>query len=143
MRAIVVAALACTSLLACSEAPAPPEPALAFKDCGSRLDLTLLTGERVDRLTFACATLDVPLRHHDPDGDTLPMAVVRVRDAQQHDRIGSLVLNPGGPGNPGLKWIVGWAAAFPDEVLERFDLVTFDRAMDERFPSVRVETLGD
>lgn len=126
MRAIVVAALACTSLLACSEAPAPREPALAFEDCGSRLDLTLLTGERADRLTFACATLDVPLRHHDPDGDTLPMAVVRVRDAQQHDRIGSLVLNPGGPGNPGLKWIVGWAAAFPDEVLERFDLVTFD-----------------
>jgi pimeloyl-ACP methyl ester carboxylesterase len=54
------------------------------------------------------------------------MAVMRVRSSHQHDRIGSLVLNPGGPGLSGLDFMPSWAAWFPEGLLERFDLVTFD-----------------
>ncbi|MBI4939444.1 MAG: alpha/beta fold hydrolase [Actinobacteria bacterium] len=54
------------------------------------------------------------------------MAVVRVRSRRQHDRLGSLVLNPGGPGSSGIDAMPGWTAWFPDGLLERFDLVSFD-----------------
>ena len=35
-------------------------------------------------------------------------------------------MNPGGPGQSRLGWAPYWAGSLPDEVLERFDVVTFD-----------------
>jgi pimeloyl-ACP methyl ester carboxylesterase len=68
----------------------------------------------------------VPLDHADPDGDRLAVAVVRIRSSEQTERIGSLVLNPGGPGQPGLAYAASWAGWLSDDVLRRFDVVTFD-----------------
>jgi len=140
----VAAVLLLLAVTACTDDPGDPSStstppastpspdargsALVFGDCGERIDLASvqLPEGRTDRLTFACADLDVPLDHGAPDGEQLAMAVVRIRDADQHDRIGSLVMNPGGPGNPGLGWAAYWAGWLPDEILERFDVVTFD-----------------
>ncbi len=82
--------------------------------------------ERRAHLTVECTTLAVPIDHDDPESRTLDLALVRVRDDRQHDRIGSLVLNPGGPAASGLDFLPAWASWFPDSLLERFDLVTFD-----------------
>jgi pimeloyl-ACP methyl ester carboxylesterase len=82
--------------------------------------------ERRSRLDVGCTTLRVPLDHADPGRAELDLAVVRVRHAAQHDRIGSIVLNPGGPGGSGLDSMPIWASWLPDELLTRFDLVTFD-----------------
>lgn len=35
-------------------------------------------------------------------GETFEIALLRVRSAKQRDRIGSLVINPGGPGGSGV-----------------------------------------
>lgn len=78
------------------------------------------------RLTVTCHALAVPRDHAHPEQGTLSMAVVRVRSSRQHVRIGSLVLNPGGPGGSGLDAMPGWAATLPDALLQRFDLVSFD-----------------
>ncbi len=122
----VVTAVAC-GLVACSEGPtSDPPAALELGACGDTVDLTALTGPRADRLTFACGVLEVPLDHDDADSEPIPMAVVRIRDAAQHDRIGSLVMNPGGPGQSGLTHAAYWAGWLPDDILERFDIVTFD-----------------
>lgn len=82
--------------------------------------------ERRAHLTVECTTLAAPIDHDDPESRTLDLALVRVRDDRQHDRIGSLVLNPGGPAASGLDFLPAWASWFPDSLLERFDLVTFD-----------------
>lgn len=71
-----------------------------------------------------CASLDVPVDHGDPEGATLSLALLR-RPAEDPDRrIGSLLVNPGGPGGSAVD--LAAALVLPDSVMERFDLVGFD-----------------
>lgn len=77
-------------------------------------------------LDVRCGVLRVPHDHADPTRGYLELAVEQVRSARQHDRIGALVLNPGGPGGSGVDRMPDWASWMPEELLERFDLVTFD-----------------
>src|SRR6187551_1243189 len=48
--------------------------------------------------TRECGELTVPLDYDEPDGATISLAVARVPATDQEARIGSLFLNPGGPG---------------------------------------------
>ncbi|MFK7917820.1 MAG: alpha/beta hydrolase [Ilumatobacter sp.] len=72
-----------------------------------------------------CATLVVPLDHAVPEGAMIDIAVARVV-TEGDDRIGSLVFNPGGPGGSGIEFLDQVGAFIPDEVADRFDLVSFD-----------------
>jgi pimeloyl-ACP methyl ester carboxylesterase len=69
-----------------------------------------------------CATLRVPLDWDRPDGPTIGLAIGRL--SATGDRIGSLVLNPGGPGGSGLEYLGHDPLGAP--VAERFDVVAFD-----------------
>ncbi|VTR75281.1 alpha/beta hydrolase [Cellulomonas hominis] len=72
-----------------------------------------------------CATLVVPLDYAEPDGDTIEIAVSR--HVATGDRIGSLLINPGGPGSSGIDALSSIALPrFGKEVVERYDLVGFD-----------------
>src|SRR5215211_3981656 len=73
---------------------------------------------------FECADVTVPLNHLDPDGRTLPIAVNRLRATGR--RMGSLLVNPGGPGASGLD--LGFAArsVIGSAVRARYDIVGFD-----------------
>ncbi len=74
-----------------------------------------------------CATLDVPLDPADPSGQTIELALARLPSTgSASDRIGSLVLNPGGPGGSGIEFLASAALAFPEDLTDRFDLVSFD-----------------
>ncbi|MEU6717926.1 alpha/beta hydrolase [Nonomuraea sp. NPDC046802] len=73
-----------------------------------------------------CARLKVPLDYRDPKGRQAEIALLRV-PARGKDPIGSLVLNPGGPGFPGTGHAALAAAVWATSPLtERFDLVGFD-----------------
>jgi hypothetical protein len=50
---------------------------------------------------FQCGTLQVPLDYAKPNGTTISLAVVRLPATDPAHRIGSLFLNPGGPGGSG------------------------------------------
>lgn len=72
-----------------------------------------------------CATVVVPLDYGEPDGDTIELAVSRHR--AEGDRLGSLLINPGGPGSSGIDALSSIALPrFGAEVVERYDLVGFD-----------------
>lgn len=73
-----------------------------------------------------CATLSVPLDHAAPAGERIDIAVARVDSADDDDQIGSLILNPGGPGGSGVEFLAQAAAIVPAAVQRRFDLVSFD-----------------
>ncbi|HUC32810.1 MAG TPA: hypothetical protein VMS14_05365, partial [Ilumatobacteraceae bacterium] len=70
--------------------------------------------------------LDVPLDYADPEGDTIELYVVRHRAQDPDRRIGSLLVNPGGPGfgGSGLAWNAD--SIYGQELLDRFDIIGWD-----------------
>ena len=79
-----------------------------------------------DTKGFQCATLTVPLDRADPSGPTINIALNRRPANDLSKRIGSLVVNPGGPGGSGLELAANLPATLPTALLDRFDLVGFD-----------------
>ena len=75
---------------------------------------------------FQCATLKVPIDYNDASLGEFDIAVIRYRDPNQHDRIGSLVINPGGPGVSGIEYALNAEFILNPDVLERYDIVGFD-----------------
>lgn len=71
-----------------------------------------------------CALLSVPVDYAKPDGDVAQLAMIRFRATG--DKIGSLVINPGGPGESGVEGAASLVAGLPRSVRERFDFVGFD-----------------
>lgn len=82
---------------------------------------------------FECAKLPVPLDHAKPDGEKIELSVIRL--PASGDRIGSILLNPGGPGASGVKYARGARTAVSKAVRDRFDVVGFDpRGVGESAP---------
>jgi pimeloyl-ACP methyl ester carboxylesterase len=90
---------------------------------------------------FQCARVEVPINYRKPRGDVLRLSVVRLRAANAGVRIGSLVLNPGGPGASGVAYARRAGTELSDAVRRRFDVVGFDpRGVGESDP---VQCLDD
>ena len=64
--------------------------------------------------------MTLPVDYEDPSMGTFDMAVIRFRDANQHDRLGSLVVNPGGPGVSGIDYALNAQYIIDPDVLEEF-----------------------
>ena len=109
-------------------APAEAQPAAAPSDVApelvrfydQQLEWTGCDGE------FECATLTVPLDYTSPAGETIELALLRVPAGDQSQRIGSLIVNPGGPGASGIEYARAARSVATKQVLERFDIVGFD-----------------
>ncbi len=72
------------------------------------------------------ATLVVPADHTETDGPTLDIRVLRRPADDPAARIGSLIVNPGGPGFGADILVVGAEEYFDPEILNSFDIVGFD-----------------
>jgi pimeloyl-ACP methyl ester carboxylesterase len=73
-----------------------------------------------------CATVRLPLDYDDPKGATTEVAVLRVKARNAKKRIGSLFVNPGGPGGQGTAIAYQAPDFLGKDVLDRFDVVGFD-----------------
>jgi pimeloyl-ACP methyl ester carboxylesterase len=73
-----------------------------------------------------CATLTAPLDWADPTGETIDLAVIRAEATG--DKIGTVFVNPGGPGASGVQMLQqsGAARAVTAAVNQRFDVVSWD-----------------
>ncbi|MGJ5831950.1 alpha/beta hydrolase [Streptomyces ossamyceticus] len=76
--------------------------------------------------TFECATLTVPVNWKKPRGATIDLALNRHVATNPARRIGSLLINPGGPGGSGVDFAFSAPESFSPALLERFDIVGFD-----------------
>jgi pimeloyl-ACP methyl ester carboxylesterase len=75
---------------------------------------------------FGCAEIRVPRDYAAPAEGYLNVAIVRAAATKPAIRIGSLLINPGGPGASGVEFVRDSVVIFPAELRERFDIVGFD-----------------
>ncbi|HEY7271345.1 MAG TPA: alpha/beta hydrolase [Actinoplanes sp.] len=73
-----------------------------------------------------CATTKVPLDYDRPYGKQTTIALLRVKARDQKHKIGSLFVNPGGPGVPATDFALLSPLFLSDSVLQRFDVVGMD-----------------
>jgi pimeloyl-ACP methyl ester carboxylesterase len=74
----------------------------------------------------SCGTLRLPVDWTKPGGPAFDLAVAKVPAADPGRRIGTLFVNPGGPGGSGVDYALAAAATFSPEVLQRFDIIGID-----------------
>lgn len=75
---------------------------------------------------FECADFEVPLDYDKPRGDMIQLSLVRRRATDTKNRIGSLLVNPGGPGGSGVDFALFLGALGREllgTVLDRYDIV--------------------
>jgi pimeloyl-ACP methyl ester carboxylesterase len=90
-----------------------------------------MVGRAPRGVTFSCASVAVPRDWTVEGGDTYSVAMIRARSSNQQGRIGSLLINPGGPGGSGIKLAIYLSfgptyGGLPAEVTDRFDIIGFD-----------------
>ncbi|SDN47542.1 alpha/beta fold hydrolase [Allokutzneria albata] len=103
-------ALILTTVLTCTVVtPATAAPGLDWKPCDG----------------MECVTISVPLDHGKPHGRKISLKLARVRATGPDRRIGSVIMNPGGPGGNGIGTL---KRALPNftELRRHFDVVAFD-----------------
>jgi len=98
---------------------------LAWKGCG--------LGE--------CAGLSVPMDYAEPAGEAITIKVLRMRATKKSKRLGSLVVNPGGPGASGVDYARAADFIVGKPVRQRFDIIGFDPRGVQR--SSPVDCLSD
>jgi pimeloyl-ACP methyl ester carboxylesterase len=109
------------TLAAAPPAAASSRPALAWGECAD--DLPGVPVHPVD--VVGCATLRLPVDWAKPRGATFELSVARRPAREPAERVGTLVFGPGGPGDSGVER-VRKGDRFSDELLDKFDIVSFD-----------------
>ncbi|MGZ4618460.1 MAG: alpha/beta hydrolase [Frankiaceae bacterium] len=111
LAALAAAALALSGLLlmgGCGDATSPG--GLHWRDCDA----------------YECATVTVPLDYGAPAGATIDLALIRAPARDEDNRIGSLLINPGGPGASTIDHFSGLVDSLSADLRDRFDIVGFD-----------------
>jgi len=109
-------------------------PLLTWGSCSRFVDDT------GDIPSARCTMVPVPVDYDNPGGEQARLALIRI--PASGPRIGSLLVNPGGPGASAVDIVAGMASALAgSEITRRFDLVGFDpRGVGHSTPTLRCRT---
>jgi pimeloyl-ACP methyl ester carboxylesterase len=152
----LVALMAVALLLAACSGPGAPHHAAKVPSTSTSTSTTAVRATTVPSTlpvapiawtpcngNLQCGTLTVPLNYADPGGPTIGIAVERHLAEDPATRIGSLVINPGGPGVSGIDDFANELSVLTSQLLNGFDIVTFDpRGVQRSDPVSCGETPG-
>ncbi|MBP2472953.1 pimeloyl-ACP methyl ester carboxylesterase [Crossiella equi] len=123
------AATAVTTLSGVSATAAPQDPASQHVDAVKWApcpDAVFANDPQADRTRFGCATYQVPLDYRRPKSGTIELALLRRTADTPGQKIGSVFLNPGGPGGSGYASPIRADRRYGKDVLAKFDIIGFD-----------------
>lgn len=119
---------------ATSPALATAVPRLDWRSCGPGLE------------AFECTLAAVPLDYDHPRGAQIQLALTRLpASGSPQERLGSLFVNPGGPGGSGVDFVQQAAVvAYTPQVRARYDVVGFDpRGVGRSAPATCYHTAAE
>jgi pimeloyl-ACP methyl ester carboxylesterase len=92
-----------------------------------------------------CGSIEVPFDYTDPEQGSFVLFVKRHNAASPADRIGSMMVNPGGPGFGGSSLAGDAQYYFSQDLIDRFDIIAWDpRGTGESTPAVNcVDTFDE
>lgn len=142
-----LAAVTTAALLSGGATAAPAERPISTTEDLSAMPTPSITWRVCDPTVpaFECATIDLPTDYDRPNGPSTTVALIRLPASDPARRLGSIALNFGGPGGPGLTTLPAVAEqVVPAEVRARYDLVSFDpRAVGASDPATCYATPGE
>ena len=84
-----------------------------------------------------CGNIEVPFDYADPEQGSFVLYVKKHNAASPADRIGSMMVNPGGPGFGGSSLADDAQYYFSQDLIDRFDIIAWDpRGTGESTPAV-------
>jgi pimeloyl-ACP methyl ester carboxylesterase len=89
----------------------------------------MIKNSGIDPTLVDCGTVVAPIDYAQPEGKTIAVALIRYKSSNSTTRIGSLLLNPGGPGGSGRGMLVNAVANDKTKIAklhDRFDMIGFD-----------------
>ena len=113
-----------TSAPTTTTVPEPPVTPVQWTACGALL----------------CGSVAVPIDYDHPQSGTINIAVTMHRATDPAARIGSLVIDPGGPGVSGVSDLPAELGVLTPALTARFDIVEFDPRGVGRSSPVRCST---
>lgn len=152
LAAVASLTLACTSATGATgqHGPVGAVPAGLEKFYGQKLAWAGCTSFGTtprDKKAYAdpglqCAYLTVPLDYANPNGRVIKVGLLRRPASDPRQRIGSLVINPGGPGGSGMSTAASLSDVITsNDIGRRFDFVGFDpRGVGSSEPQVVCRT---
>jgi pimeloyl-ACP methyl ester carboxylesterase len=92
-----------------------------------------------------CGNIEVPFDYADPEQGSFVLYVKKHNAASPADRIGSMMVNPGGPGFGGSSLADDARYYFSQDLIDRFDIIAWDpRGTGESTPAVNcVDTFDE
>lgn len=90
-----------------------------------------------------CATADVPLDYDDPTGATVTLDLVKIPALLPDEKLGTLFVNPGGPGGSAVGFAPYAAELLGPTVATRYDIVGIDPRGVGRHSQMRCRTSAD
>lgn len=73
-----------------------------------------------------CTTIKVPLDYQQPKGKSIELVLRKAPARERNDRIGTLFINPGGPGGSGVEYVTAAGMVLGAPLLRRFDIIGWD-----------------
>ena len=120
----------CSGVTASPPAPEPSTPPAPQAASDPAAPLQRYYDQRVEwqacQGAYECGTVDVPLDYADPLGPSITLDLLRARAGNTQARLGSLVVNPGGPGGSGVDYAARADAVVSPAVRQVYDVVGFD-----------------
>ena len=142
--ALATSVILSLSVAGCAAVESEPKPAAT--DPSIPAELTKFYQQQVKwsgcEGYLKCGEVEVPLDWQNPTGDTIQLAVI-YRPADSNDPIGSLLVNPGGPGSSAHSWLaLDPEGIATDEIRESFNIVAFDPRGVGRSAAVRCSSFS-
>ncbi|MEV2273069.1 alpha/beta fold hydrolase [Nonomuraea africana] len=136
-RSAAVVTIALASLVAGLPTATAADSAVAWHACPAYSDEVLeargLTGQQMSRFRALmkraeCGTAKVPLDYRQPNGRQITVALLRLKAVDRARRLGSIFLNPGGPGVSGYLMPLDLILRGEQgrRLNDRYDLIGFD-----------------